>query len=98
MISDMMRMDIWSLGMTVFHLINPDISFPFQDEVSRQADVSPVEVLKKCVSKGILPTMSKKYSSMRRESWEPVEAVYRACALFENSLLRLESRQNICVY
>jgi serine/threonine protein kinase len=84
-LSDMMRMDIWSLGMTVFNLINPDIGFPFQEEVSRQEDVSAVEVLQKCVAKEILPTMSPKYSTMRKESWEAIEAIYRACALFDRS-------------
>jgi serine/threonine protein kinase len=53
-ISQLMCMDIWSLGMTLFHLINPDISFPYSAEVNSQSDMSAVDVLKKCVAEHVL--------------------------------------------
>jgi serine/threonine protein kinase len=82
-ISDLMSMDIWCLGMTVFHLINPNISFPYHVEVSLQSNIPPVEVVRQYARNRVLPTMSYKYKSMRKSVWKPIASVYRSCAQFD---------------
>ena len=100
-ISELMAMDIWSLGMIVFLLLNPDIAFPCATEINhRQSHLRAAGASQKVIASQVLPAMSEKYSSMRNLVWQPLESVHRPCAQFNpasrplaNELLNLVKSQ-----
>jgi serine/threonine protein kinase len=58
---ELKAMDIWSAGMTLFHLLNPSARHPFADKLDSHALVDQLKSLKK----KILPTHSEKYRAMQ---------------------------------
>jgi len=84
-ISDLKCMDVWSLGMLVFCIINPGINHPYyfevQDTVNSHRDAKIV--LRELHSKGCLPRHEEKYNDQQLGIWSCLVKVYRACARFD---------------
>lgn len=80
---DLMSMDICSLGMTIFHLMNPNIAYPYSVELEQQATLTPREALHELVSKRVLVMKAVIYDCMCNTSWKQLQAVYFACTLFD---------------
>ncbi|XP_063447978.1 probable serine/threonine-protein kinase DDB_G0284251 [Mytilus trossulus] len=81
-IEDLLKMDIWSFGMVLFHLIYPDTANPYAEEIKENTTVRPIEALKKLVSKKALPRPSEKYSFLQNKQ---LKSIFYKCAKFDAS-------------
>ncbi|XP_071810702.1 MAP kinase-interacting serine/threonine-protein kinase 2-like [Apostichopus japonicus] len=54
---DLQNMDLWSLGMTLFSLINPDLPYPYALEIEERQGCRTVDVFKECIETGLLPKL-----------------------------------------
>lgn len=81
-IQDLLKMDIWSFGMVLFHLIYPDTANPYAEEIKENTTVRPIEALKKLVSKKALPRPSEKYSVLQNKQ---LKSIFYKCAKFDAS-------------
>jgi len=66
-ISGLKAMDIWSVGMTFFHLLNPGARHPYAEEINGLSNVSVVDQLKARMSNDMLPHHLDKYRIMQVE-------------------------------
>jgi serine/threonine protein kinase len=82
-LKDLLAMDIWSCGMTMFHLLNPNAKFPYNDEVANSD--APVEALRQRMKNRQLPNFLPKYALNRKGVWLPIWNVYMACTDFNSS-------------
>ena len=80
-LSDLLFMDIWSLGMTIFHLINPNAKFPFEEELTGQA--KPKKRLKELLGQNQLPKDKPKYDYLRSSSWKNLCSICYKCVTYE---------------
>ncbi|CAC5406532.1 CHEK2 [Mytilus coruscus] len=80
-IQDLLKIDIWSFGIVLFHLIYSDTVHPYADEI-KQNTVRPIEALKKLVSKKALPRPSEKYSYLQNKQ---LKSTFYKCAKFDAS-------------
>ena len=81
-LADMKNMDLWSLGMTLFHLIHPDVTHPYALEI-QQSGNSPMNHIKTCIKNKQLPSGSLMYEELRKGIWKPVVTIYEACVKFK---------------
>ena len=81
-LADMKNMDLWSLGMTLFHLIHPDVTHPYALEI-QQSGNSPMNHIKTCIKNKQLPSGSLMYEDLRKGIWKPVVTIYEACVKFK---------------
>lgn len=80
---DMQKMDLWSFGMIMYSIINPDVSHPYALEIEYEKELSPKDALKQCMRSGHLPQESVKYAGLRNAFWSPLEDVYYICVKFD---------------
>lgn len=85
---DLMVSDIWSLGMTFFMMINPNLKCPFlleirssQDKIQTQEDVQ--KFVGNRLRKKERPVLDSKYNVSRATVWLCLEEVYLRCTSFE---------------
>ena len=80
--------DVWSYGMVLFMLLNPDLQFPYQLEIdtlpNKTYEMSKREVVKRLTSKQ-LPTFSNKYSHFQATTWLTLEQVFENCTYFDST-------------
>ena len=78
--------DIWSYGMVIFMLLNPDLQFRYQFEIDKlhptTDEMCKREVTKLLTSKQ-LPTFSDKFSRFQATSWLMLECIFEKCADFD---------------
>ena len=78
--------DIWSYGMVIFMLLNPDLQFPYQVEIDKlhptTQEMCKREVTNLLTSKQ-LPTFSEKFSRFQATSWLMLERIFEKCADFD---------------
>eukprot|EP00112_Aurelia_sp_Birch-Aquarium-sp1_P008982 Seg2006.1 transcript_id=Seg2006.1/GoldUCD/mRNA.D3Y31 product="hypothetical protein" protein_id=Seg2006.1/GoldUCD/D3Y31 len=82
---DLMRCDIWSLGMVLFSLINPSVT-PFENEVNDSPYFNPAradEFLANMFDKERKPKMSEEYDNHRALHWSPLLLAYEMCTKFD---------------
>ena len=87
-ISELMLSDIWSLGMTLFTMINPSLKCPFLLEIrSAPEKIHSQEAVSKFVSNLVrdkkLPLPDVQYNIRRVTVWSSLEEVYVGCAVFD---------------
>ena len=75
-LKDLQKMDIWSLGMTIFHILNPNARHPYSMEIDEQQPPSQIDALKQYIGNKQLPLHSEKYSILHEGCWKPVKNVY----------------------
>lgn len=83
---DLQKLDIWSLGMTMFLLLNPNTSHPYNIEMDEQRGVRAIEVLRRCMEQKRLPKHSKKYEDLKNRSWKPLMELFYTCSKFQAKL------------
>ena len=85
-IDDMKKCDIWSLGMTLYMLCNPDLTIPYQLEIdqlkSRTQDAVKTEILNKLQSK-TKPQFSARHSALQATEWLQIDDAYEKCTDFQ---------------
>ena len=80
--SQLMKIDIWQLGMTLFCLMNPNLRSPYQLQFSKDAnlDTNIGEFLGQLLNKGVLPEMCLEYHIHRQIYWPQILSAYEKCA------------------
>ena len=77
--------DIWSYGMVMFMLLNPDLQFPYQVEIDKlhptTYEMCKREVTNLLTSKQF-STFSDKFSHFQATSWLMLECIFEKCAEF----------------
>ena len=85
-LADLKKCDIWSLGMIIFMLLNPDLQYPYQLELDQLQDRS-FEGSKKHLTNRLLqkekPSFSSKYSPLQATSWLKLNETFEECTHFE---------------
>lgn len=87
--------DMWSLGMLLFVLINPDLEFPYCQELEecKVGNASEARnVLEKHLKQHKKPLHSDTFKSLRLSTWYLVDKMYEACTAF-NACERLSAAQ-----
>ena len=86
-IQDLQVMDVWSLAMVLFVLVNPDCMYPYEKEIKNvQLPALPGAAEKTLVEiwrQEMLPQHSPKYETMRNSHWKSVYSLYKKCAKFK---------------
>ena len=88
-INDLMKGDVWSLGMTLFTMLNPDLQYPYEVECKNQLcrDQSVFQsFLKNKYDKKEKPMMSSKYDNTRAIHWLKILELYELCTSFDPSV------------
>ena len=84
--ADLMRADVWALGMVFFNLVNPSQRYPYLAEVQKAKVTRRIDDIKMFVSelhrKEAKPVMDSKYQKQRATVWREVEAVHLAATTF----------------
>lgn len=77
--------DIWSYGMLLFSLINPDLASPFMYEIINDSQFDPFRVdayVANLLTLEKKPTMSNKYEIKRSRYWYKLQYLYNLCSNF----------------
>ena len=82
-IEQLKEMDIWSLGMVFFNLLNPDAQYPYSSEMDRMIpSVDSIQALKDLHKSLLVPNHSHKYKTEQEGAWKSIDTVFRMCATF----------------
>lgn len=84
-IDQLKAMDVWSLGMVVFTLINPGTIYPYMAEMNEMGDVDRSEMLKRFHKMQRLPRHHAKYMLQHESVWKPLHKMFVSCAKFNAS-------------
>ena len=83
-LDDLKKSDVWSLGMLFFMLMNPDLQYPFQNELEKLPERS-FEALKKVIgrlSQQLKPSFSNTFSLLQAKDWQEVDRGFDECTKF----------------
>ena len=78
---DLSRADIWSLGLVMHSMINPDLGSPYRAELEQFND--PEMALKDLLRKHQPPQHTAKYKQLRITSWWQIEYIFNQCTNFD---------------
>lgn len=91
-LEDMKAIDIWALGMTLFSILNPDTSYPFEIQVKSTFPATangPARfelVLQEKMEGKLKPTFSRKYHRLQASMWIDIEEMFEICTNYDASL------------
>jgi serine/threonine protein kinase len=89
-IENLKAVDMWALGMVFFVLLNPDLSYPYQRELT--GVIKPLETLTKLVKSGRHPQHSEKYAPNQATEWISIWRMYERCTRYNpNDREKIES-------
>jgi serine/threonine protein kinase len=92
---DLRRADMWSLGLVMHAMLNPDLGSPYRTELMQTASVDPQVELRNIMAKRQLPQHSSKYEQLRISTWWQLEDIFLSCADF-NPMSRPSTTQLLC--
>ncbi|XP_028403407.1 uncharacterized protein LOC114526104 [Dendronephthya gigantea] len=84
-LEELKQSDIWSLGMVLFLLVNPDVEYPYSQEIEECGFESFSEVkdeLRKLMEQKKKPRHSVEYDSLRLTQWSKISKAFEACSSF----------------
>lgn len=87
-LEDLKRADVWSLGMLMFVLMNPDLEYPYAIEMEKESVSSVLEAreaLHCLMCQNKKPTYSEKYSSVRAVDWIKIDKAFQSCTSFQSN-------------
>ena len=76
-IEQLKQADIWSLGATLYQMLNPDKGFLYQDEFTNQDEYW--EELPKLLKSGRIPADSQTYEKLHATVWHSIHTIYMNC-------------------
>ena len=77
--------DIWSLVMLLFVLLNPELEFPYSQELEEEEIYESSEArisLRKLMDRKEKPAHSNVHKSLRVEQWSQINKAYEMCTTF----------------
>ena len=80
---DLKKADIWSLGLMMFSMINPNLSNPYLAEFERSGVPFSDKVMRDLLRRQQLPCHDHKYESFRIIQWWQIEEVFKLCTNFD---------------
>ena len=83
--SQLKKADIWSYGMVLYVLLNPDQRYPFQSEFINQGIEDRVNAKSQIIrwlSQNIRPKQSSTYRHLQATEWIVLDGLYERCANF----------------
>lgn len=80
---DLQKTDIWSLGLLVYSLVNPNLANPYLKESENVVYRFDMETMKKFMQSQQLPSNDEKYESLRVVRWWQIDDVFSMCAKFD---------------
>ena len=94
-LDELKSVDVWALGMVLYHLINPNTKYPFKIEMDklRERGISGALVWHVMRNQNP-PTHDKKYEKERDTVWKDVVALFDAAAVFESH--KRPSARHLC--
>ena len=90
--SDLKTMDIWSLGLVAFAMVNPNLINPYCKEAERLGGNYSMETMKCIMLTQQLPQHDQKYESICVTQWWQVVEVFTMCAKFNPDSRRITSK------
>lgn len=76
--AELHQCDIWSLGMIMYAILNPNVMSPY----SKELESSGVSFNNDLLKNHCIPRHDEKYDSMRVSEWWQVEESFKLCAIF----------------
>ena len=83
-IDDLKQVDVWAYGMILFHLINPNLRYPYQTDLEA-SQAPPLDGLRQLLQQKTKPTFSDKYNEFQATDWLLLENLYHACTQWDPS-------------
>ena len=80
---DLQKADIWSLGLLVYLLINPNLTNPYRGEFEQAGIPFTQNAMKDLLRRKQLPSHDSKYADLRKSTWWQLEDVFKSCARFD---------------
>ena len=80
---DLKRADMWSIGMVMHVLMNPELGSPYRAEAEQSGVPDTEAVVKNLLAKGRLPQHGTKYEKLRMTSWWQLEEIFNVSANFD---------------
>ena len=80
---DLKRADMWSIGMVMHVMMNPELGCPYRAEAEQSGVPDCEAVVKNLLAKGRLPQHGKKYEKLRVTSWWQLEEIFNMSANFD---------------
>ena len=75
--------DIWSLGLMMFAIINPNLTHPYSAEFERSGISFSDKALTDFLKRQELPCHDNKYEYFRITQWWQIEEVFKLCAKYD---------------
>lgn len=75
------KVDMWAFGMVLFNLVNPDLKYPFQLDIMKQAPM--LDQLNDILQQQRQPSDSSKYTRQRETIWASLSALRMKCIVFD---------------
>jgi len=91
-LEEMKAIDVWALGMTLFGILNPDTSFPFEIELKSTFPATAngparfESLLPEKMEGKLKPTFSRKYHRLQASMWIDIEIMFETCTKYNASL------------
>lgn len=80
--NELMQADIWSFGMTIFSIINPNLTTPFSVEIKKSSK-HWTDVIQDMLSSRQKPSHGDKYLALRCTTWKKLKELYELCTKFD---------------
>ena len=80
---DLKKADIWSLGLMMFAIINPNLTHPYSAEFERSGISFSDNALTDFLKRQELPCHDNKYEYFRITQWWQIEEVFKLCAKYD---------------
>lgn len=82
-IEQLKMMDVYSLGMVFYMLVNPNAQYPYACEIDDDNEQHDrLQALRVCHARRRLPRNLPKYKSQQVSVWKPLNSLFRKCADF----------------
>ncbi|XP_028404026.1 probable myosin light chain kinase DDB_G0284661 [Dendronephthya gigantea] len=78
---DLKKTDIWSLGMVMYTLVNPNVPGPYFVEFGESGIVTDA-ALQDLLKREVLPKHDLKYETVRSTQWKNMEEMFEQCCKF----------------
>lgn len=80
---DLQKADIWSLGLLMYSLINPNLTNPYRGEFEQAGIPFTQKTMKDLLRRKQLSSHDIKYADLRKSQWRQLEDVFKSSARFD---------------